>query len=226
MSPYEILGIEKNATEEEIKKAYRDLSKIHHPDAGGESEDFKRIAEAYKLLSDHSSREHYDQYGFGPESEEAKRMVIVMNSLCTVWDNIASSLTPKQLERYDLIGIMKTAVKKKIVQQESTVEETKQVLDRIEKLVKVIEERLERKPSKKPLPNFFLETLKKRMAITKGELKDHLYSLDIAKEMHDIICEYDFKFDSDGDPFADAFHGRKFLGTMDGRGNFLKGFTF
>jgi molecular chaperone DnaJ len=63
---YEILGVSKNATKEEIKKAYRKLSKKYHPDVNKEpdaAEKFKEIKEAYEVLSDDQKRAHYDQFG-------------------------------------------------------------------------------------------------------------------------------------------------------------------
>ena len=49
---YKILGVEKGATEEEIKKAYRKLAHQHHPDKkGGDAERFKAVNEAYQVLS-------------------------------------------------------------------------------------------------------------------------------------------------------------------------------
>lgn len=57
---YDILGVSKEATQEEIKKSYRKLSKEHHPDKGGDEEKFKEIAEAYSTLSDPKKRAEYD----------------------------------------------------------------------------------------------------------------------------------------------------------------------
>ena len=60
---YEVLGVNKNSTQDEIKKAYRKKSMEHHPDKGGDEEVFKEIAEAYDTLSDQEKKEKYDVFG-------------------------------------------------------------------------------------------------------------------------------------------------------------------
>jgi len=63
---YNVLGIKKDSSKEEIKKAYRDLAKKYHPDISKEkdaSEKFKKVSEAYAVLSDDSKRKSYDQFG-------------------------------------------------------------------------------------------------------------------------------------------------------------------
>lgn len=57
---YSILGVAKSATSDEIKKAYRKLASKHHPDKGGNSEQFKQIQEAYDILGDSHKKEIYD----------------------------------------------------------------------------------------------------------------------------------------------------------------------
>ncbi|MFN7088257.1 MAG: DnaJ domain-containing protein [Candidatus Paceibacteria bacterium] len=59
---YKILGVRKDATQEEIKKAYRKLAHQYHPDkAGGDERKFKEINEAYQVLSDPQKRAQYDR---------------------------------------------------------------------------------------------------------------------------------------------------------------------
>ncbi len=58
---YDILGVGRKATQEEIKKAFRKLAVKHHPDAGGDEQKFKEISEAYDTLSDEAKRAEYDQ---------------------------------------------------------------------------------------------------------------------------------------------------------------------
>nr|KYP39713.1 DnaJ protein isogeny ANJ1 [Cajanus cajan] len=60
---YEILGVAKNASQDDLKKAYKKAAIKNHPDKGGDPEKFKELAQAYEVLSDPEKREIYDQYG-------------------------------------------------------------------------------------------------------------------------------------------------------------------
>lgn len=69
MNYYNILGVSKTASQDEIKKSYRKLASQHHPDKGGDKEKFQEIQAAYAVLSDEHKRTEYDnpvsQFNFG-----------------------------------------------------------------------------------------------------------------------------------------------------------------
>ena len=91
---YEILGVSKGASDDEIKKAYHKLSKKYHPDINKEpdaDEKFKEVTEAYEVLSDSQKRAAYDQYGhastdpnFGGGGFVEASVVVVLEDLQAV----------------------------------------------------------------------------------------------------------------------------------------------
>src|SRR3978361_2535086 len=78
---YKILGVDKNASTDDIKKAYRKLARKYHPDLNPNNKEanktFQQINEANEVLSDPEKRKKYDQYGenwkHGPEYEQQAR---------------------------------------------------------------------------------------------------------------------------------------------------------
>lgn len=68
---YEVLGVAKSATKDEIKKAFRRAAVEHHPDKGGDEAKFKEINEAYEVLSDEKKKSAYDQFGHAAGAHQA-----------------------------------------------------------------------------------------------------------------------------------------------------------
>ena len=68
---YNILGVEKNASADEIKTAFRKKAHIYHPDKGGDAEKFKEINEAYQVLGNEQKRKQYDQFGSSFQNGQA-----------------------------------------------------------------------------------------------------------------------------------------------------------
>lgn len=65
---YEVLGLAKGVSQDEIKKAYRKLAKELHPDKGGDEDKFKEVSEAYEVLSDDDKKAKYDRFGHNSDN--------------------------------------------------------------------------------------------------------------------------------------------------------------
>lgn len=129
MTLYEDLGLGKEASEEDIKQAYRKKARETHPDKGGSAEKFQIVSNAYTILSDAERRRRYDQTGEAGQFVDEKAMV--MQHLGALLFSVIES-TP-DLDHIDLIAKMKqiinegrdkadrevAATKKKIVQYKS-----------------------------------------------------------------------------------------------------------
>jgi curved DNA-binding protein CbpA len=72
IDPYEILGVNRDASQEEIDKAYREKAKEHHPDLGGDMIVFKNLALSKEVLSDPEKRQWYDQTGQADVPDEVR----------------------------------------------------------------------------------------------------------------------------------------------------------
>lgn len=211
---YEILGVERDATPEQIKKAYRTLCKTHHPDVGGDPEEFRKVQEAYDCLMDEDKRKRYDEFGFIPGGEAEKHALIVINTLCRVFDEMSQSLTPEELEKFDLIGIMKDAILEKTTKQYECIDLINKDIQSINKLKSVLEGRLKTR-TQKSTPNFFIKTLEKRISNAEIHLKDAEYQLKLSKDMYEMVGEYDFTFDTEEAPQQQRIQ------LMNGHGDFL-----
>lgn len=78
--PYQVLGVDRNAFVDKIKQAFRSLSKLHHPDKGGDPEEFKRIARAWEVLSDPEKRRAWDERGEEGEVDRAGKLRAMMSA--------------------------------------------------------------------------------------------------------------------------------------------------
>lgn len=132
MNPYDILKVKKDATPEEIKKSFYNLSKKYHPDKpGGDREKMNAITEAYTILKDPLKRQYYDQTGEAPKSDQ-----MALGLACQILISIIDS-NPS-----DIQGHLKNL---KINMEMSYDQQIQERLNNIEKFEK-FEERIKQRP--------------------------------------------------------------------------------
>lgn len=85
MDPYDILGVDEHASKKSITTNYRALAKKHHPDKGGDSEQFDRVTKAYKILSDDTCRKIYDNYGDEQADKYLNGVFTELNGIVHEW---------------------------------------------------------------------------------------------------------------------------------------------
>lgn len=86
MTLYEVLGVPADATDMHISSAYRKLAKMHHPDKGGNVENFRKITHAFEVLRDPARRQRYDETGdeSGMTNEEAQERAQILSVVQTI----------------------------------------------------------------------------------------------------------------------------------------------
>jgi DnaJ-class molecular chaperone len=105
MDHYKTLGISKDATDDQIKQAYRKLAREHHPDKGGNKEEFQKIQQAYDILGDKQKRANYDNptqpnqfpfnFSFSQPSQTPSKLSNVVHTCNITLDEIFTGTTKR-----------------------------------------------------------------------------------------------------------------------------------
>lgn len=187
MSLYDILGVSKNASPKEIRKAYLNLSKTLHPDKGGDEEDFKSLGEAYRILSDVGLRKSYDS---GTSIEKLqKELNGLMNRVFSIFEEAINSrgFFP---DCVDLFKVMKELCNEKYLRMDKDISTVKIEIENINS----IQKRLKNAEVFKRYLDGNKETLESRIVKINKEKK---YIGEVLSYIEN--CEYEVDEDDDFD---------------------------
>lgn len=182
---YQLLGLPKDCTFEEIKHQFRILARIHHPDMGGDVEKFKEIKFAYEVLSDPDRRAEYDRSGQIKQSldilQEAK-----MN-LSNLFFHILPLFDPNT---EDIIDICRNEIKKSMenLKQEKTGSDN--YIVRLE----LVKSKLRKKSNNPEDDNLFKGFLDNALNAKQNETSNFDRRLEISEEMLRILDDYQYGF--------------------------------
>ena len=133
---YDILGVSKNATFEEIKAKYKSLAQQHHPDKGGDPELFKEIKNAYEVLSDPVNRKKYDTTGHYESGTSLRDQAL--EQLSRLFFNLLPNINP---DLDDLILIMKNESRREKLNINNNINMCNGYIFRLKKIIKKIKKK-------------------------------------------------------------------------------------
>lgn len=191
MKLYEKLGVKKDVTKDEIKKAYRKLAKKLHPDAGGDKKEFSEISVAYDNLKDDAKRAHYDEYG----DVKAATDPIKGQAL-----EVLTSAINQLIEKHDDDIIYIDVVSDITKMIDGNLKDLNKERDRQIKLKKSIEakeeifaQRLEHKDGGRI--NIFMSVIRQKLSVVENNINHLNTQQEILDKCLEMLGEYSFNAD-------------------------------
>lgn len=184
---YEILGVSRGASQEEIKKAYKKLAQKLHPDKGGSAQEFQDLQEAYSVLGSEDSRKVYDAGGSMDKGPDLRQRA--MQELAGLFSTMMAS---REIPPYvNLVNEMRNQVKNAIVQRRNMRADIK----RERRKIKMVRSRLKAKEG-----SMLLQMLRqKRVEVWRAyrSVQQDLKMLDLV-----LVLIDDYEYEADSQPQA------------------------
>lgn len=206
MNYYEILGVSKDATEDDIKKAWRRLASAHHPDRHTDEGDkadataaFQKLQQAYDTLSDPEKRNNYDTYGTSEVDVREQVKMTVLNEFNILVQSHGDLRWVSNL--FDAISVNLRA---NLTKNESEVRKAEKDISRMHGLAK----RIQVKPGKEDVPNVFQDLINQRIKTAENFIK----TAALTKLVIEASIEFLSNFDDPGVGLDDALDSL-FAGT-------------
>jgi len=189
-NPYEELNLSKDATGDQIKKAYRDLSKLHHPDKKGDPDKFRDINKAYEILQDEEKRKHFDETGLLPDEQEEN--TIKGKTRENLYNLVKQILNDKNfIQRYNNIDFINTILNI-INNNRIKIEENKKSVTEYCETMKLILDKFNYKGESNDFIKEIIEVSIKEKA---GQVQSMEIELKVLTLMKELIKEYDYDFE-------------------------------
>lgn len=179
---YSTLGVDKQSSEEQIKKAFKKKAKESHPDKGGDKEKFVNINKAYQILSDDSKRKKYDETG---QIDDFNENDAATNELLALFNKVIESYSPEQLKEIDIIRTIK-------IDLNNTTKNINELITRNGKYQKDLKKIIKRVNKKKDTNrNIFLPVVEAKIK----KIETDIFYLErqklVLKKAEEIVDEYE-----------------------------------
>jgi len=184
---YKILGINSKAHKKDIKKAYREKAKIHHPDHKGNSNDFSKISIAYSVLINDEKRKFYDKTGQIDLNTQDKAKKIAYDRLCQLFLEIVTK-RKDSIFKEDVFAFLRKIISHQIDQCKNSmqdVEQEEKYLKKLKKRIKCKEKRI----------NIFKVVIEEKIKTCRLTVSQRKFDLKILAEMKIILNDFRFDYD-------------------------------
>lgn len=184
-NPYETLGVKRDASPDEIKKAHRRGVRAKHPDRGGKKEDFHKVQEAYEILSDPERKKLYDETG-KTASSSVNIPMEVSNLICQM-------VNEGNVKTMDFVELARQSIEASIVRMAKEIEILQKRADKFE-------EAAIRMKSKEPV---VIEMLKQTAALQMSSIDALSAKMDLGRQMLEFLEGCSYQVDVPADPWAE-----------------------
>jgi DnaJ-class molecular chaperone len=178
--PYIILGVEKDASADDIKKAYKNKSKTAHPDHGGSPEEFDALKKAYEILTDASKRRMWDDYRMADNLD-------IENEAKMVASQIAVQILDTYPDNCNLDKEMAEVLERCLQDIAGQIRDTTQKKERLEKRFRAIQ--------KRPSDDFVSIDIERAINAKDIQIRQQKLNLDIHKKAFEFLKGYKFDID-------------------------------
>jgi curved DNA-binding protein CbpA len=191
---YDILGVDKSASPDEIKTAYRKKAQETHPDKGGDADEFKKVQNAYDILSNSDKRATYDKTGRVKTKEEMEEDAY--KNLVGCWLKALNEFDTKEeidIETFDIVKGIRTHI-------DNTMKDIKTKVKDMNKNIKKREKFLKRFKYKGSKNNMVHKAVKSQIDDLEASIREAEEVMEIGKIMRRLLPDFEYNFSANSPP--------------------------